>query len=81
MTGEVFGVQWSSGAAGHLGPIKKKGGGGWRGWKVKRRETDGEKEQERRGLIKGEEDKANWAGESDNSFVVKAQNGSRIQRE
>lgn len=73
-----FGVQWSTRAAGHLGPIREEMGVGWRGWKCekedqKKRRQMGEKEQGRvwDKVIKGEEDKANWAGRSDNSFVMK----------
>lgn len=70
-------MQWSFRAAGHLGLIRELMEEEKRGWESEEEDqnkgTDGEKEQGRvwDKVIKGEEDKANWAGSADKSFVMK----------
>lgn len=71
--GAVVQSSWTSGS------YPRRGGGGGGGGRVKNKGPSkgrqmGEKEQESvwdKVIIKGEEDKANWAGRSDNSFVMK----------
>ena len=77
---EGFGVQWVLQSSWTSGS-NQRGDGGWMdgGGRVKRGPEEGdrwgEKEQEK--VIKGGKDKANWAGRSDNSFVMTPLNGSR----